>query len=784
MEAKSLYALEFNKILNAVAFYAHSLSGKEKTLELAIQTDLSDINNLLTEVAESVKCQSEYSTNPNFSFDDITPIIKKAEIMSVLNMSELLKIASFFRSALNIKASILKILSDDILLLKNIAKCICLDPSIEKEIRSAIISESEMSDDASPTLRTIRMKIRKESEKIKVKLDSYINTTTYSKYIQDNIVTIRADRFVIPVKAEFKGMIPGLIHDQSSSGQTYYVEPMPIVEMNNVLKLYRLEEEEEIERILREFTIQIRRNSPDIELAFMNAVRLDGIFAKAKYAISTNAIMPRINNKGIINIYRGRHPLISSDRVIPININLGKTFNMLFITGPNTGGKTVSLKLVGLFTLMAMAGLFVPAGEAELSIFDNIFCDIGDEQSIEQNLSTFSSHIANIVGIIDNVSNLSLVLLDELGGGTDPSEGAALAISISKYLKDVGCRSIITTHYNELKEFAIVTDGIENASMDFNPITYNPTYKLIIGTAGVSNAILIAKKLGLKEKIINNAKSQIDKGSTELKNVLSALDALRSKALENEELTSQRLREVDDELKKVNEEKRKLFLQRETINSNVHRETKRLVDIAMYDANEIINTLKALLEDPSEKNLFKARTLKKSLNKFVSNDDNEYDSFENLNDGDISITDSVLIKPLNVTGIVIATNVDKNTASVRMGKLQSNFKLSELIKVKSQTDTTKKDTLQIGHTFRNESFSPEINLIGKTSIEAESELDSYIDNAILSGVNEIKIIHGYGSGRLREAVQHFLKGHYAIKSIRSGTYHEGYAAVTIATLKR
>lgn len=782
MQERTLKALEFNKILDSVATYASSEPAREAVREIRPMRELSYVNELLQEVYEADKIAFEYATNLSFAFDNIDFVLEKASVMSVLTMGELLRVSRMLRVARSVKSIIAKVPDDNLKLIKGIANSIYTDKSLEEDIDNAIISDTEMHDRASDELRSIRMRIKKTGEQIKSKLYSYLTSPTYSKYLQDNIVTVRGDRYVIPVRAECKSAIPGLIHDQSASGQTLYVEPMAVVELNNVLKTHILEEQAEIERILRRFTVRVSTSVDQIKESFDKIVRLDVIFAKAYYANATRSVRPTINEKGIVRIERGRHPLIDKDKVVPTDIRVGDDFDLLFITGPNTGGKTVSLKLTGLLSIMGASGLYVPARVADIALFDDIFCDIGDEQSIEQNLSTFSSHIANIVNIIDNLSENSLVLLDELGAGTDPTEGASLAMSIATYIKESKAKAVITTHYNELKEYAVVTERCENASMDFNPVTYSPTYKLIVGTPGASNALLIARKLGLKESIIERAQAGIQDGKLEFENVLQALEIARRNALENEEKTAIALKEAQETQKSVERERDRLYAQRERLNENVRKETKRLVEDAMEEANEIIKTLRDILDEPTEQNLFKARKLRKSLEKYIVLEDNEFEGFGEEDDSEIKIGDTVLVKSLKVEGEVV--EITKNNVVVRLGKMNSNFKLDALQKLKSRKKETKKDIVPTTHTLRNEAFSPELMLLGMRSDEALHALEAYIDKALLAGVNEVRIVHGYGTGKLREVVRNCLKKHSSIKEYRDGIYGEGERGVTIVKLKR
>ena len=783
MLEKTLKALEFNKILAEIASKASSVPAREAIMEIRPYTDPNYIEELLDEVAEADKIAFEYATNLSFAFDDIGAILDKAEVMSVLTMGELLRVSKMLRVAYSVKNSIAKVPDDSLTRIKRIAASVYTDKELEESIESAIISDTEMHDRASEELRSIRIRIRKTGEQIKSKLYTYITSPTYAKYLQDNIVTVRGDRYVIPVKAEWRSAIPGLVHDQSGSGQTLYIEPMAVVELNNTLKTYILEEQAEIERILRAFTLKVSVAATDIRDSFTKIIKLDTVFAKAYYANSVRAVKPQMNTDGIIEISRGRHPLINPKTVVPTDVNLGKNFDLLFITGPNTGGKTVALKLVGLLTAMAMSGIFVPCAEAVLNIFDEVYCDIGDEQSIEQSLSTFSSHIANISGFIEKLNANSLVLLDELGAGTDPTEGAALAMSIAQYIKDRGAKAIITTHYNELKEYAVVTPRAENASMDFDPLTYSPTYRLIVGTPGVSNALLIAGKLGLPSEIVQRAKEGIAEGKLDFENVISSMEEARHNAMENEEKSKEMLKTAEKTLKEAERERDRLFIQREKLNENVRKETKRLVEEAMGEANEIISAMRALLDDPTEADLFKARKLKKSLEKYIVNEDNEFMGFGEEADGEISEGDAVLVKPLKAEGIVSKIDYRKNSAVVTLGKMNSTFKLDVLQKLKKAKKAEAPVPVHTARKLDNEAFSPELNLIGMTSVEARAELQKYLDKAILKGVNELRIIHGYGTGKLRETVRNYLKSCSFVDSYRDGVYGEGERGVTIVRLK-
>lgn len=778
---RTIKTLEFTKILEQISCFASSKPAKNKILSIRPYDSIYEVKEELDKLEQADKLLFEYAISPSLNFDDISTVLDSAAIMRTLTMAELLKVYRVLKVSSAIRSQIINVPDDGLDLLKSMAKTIYTNKSLVDDINKSILSETEMSDNASAELKSIRSKIKKVGENIKSKLNSYVTSPTYSKYIQDNIITIRGDRYVVPVKAEFKGMIPGLIHDQSSSGATLYVEPFVIVEMNNDLKQLILEEEAEIERILREFTYRISNETGFLKYSLEVIIELDIIFAKAYYGNSIKAVKPIFNENGFIDIKKGRHPLIDSKHVIPNDIYIGKNYRMLLITGPNTGGKTVCLKLVGLIELMGMSGIYVPASYAELAKFDSIFCDIGDEQSIEQNLSTFSSHMTNVVSILNEINENSLVLLDELGAGTDPTEGAALALGIAEYLMKIGNKSIITTHYNELKEYAVVTDGVQNASMDFDPTTYSPTYRLIIGTPGASNALLIAEKLGLKQEIIASAKNGISNQKFEFENILLSIEKSRKEAEKNLEDSKKYLEDATNIRKEAENEREKMFAQRERLNVSVRKETKRLVEAAMEEANEIIDELRSLLENPTEANIFRAQKLRKSLKKYIINENNEFQGVNEEIPGEIKVGDRVLIKTLNCEGIVSEIN-GKGDAKIKVGCMNCKAKICDMVRLKPKQEKheIKKETKRV---LNNEPISHEINLIGKDRIEAEELLREYIDKAYRGGLHEIRIIHGYGEGVLRNMTINYLKTRKEIDKYRDGQYGEGGRGVTIAYFK-
>ena len=781
MNERTLRTLEYDKILEKAAAFAYSKNAKEAVKNIKPFSDAEAIKRALNETEEADIILFEHAINPSLNFDDVTQAIERAEILSMLSMGELLRIERVLRVARALQGQILNVPDERIVLLKQKASEIFTDKRLEDDIDKSIVSDTEMSDNASTNLKNIRGKMKKIAENIKSKLLNYVNGSAYSKYMQDNIITVRNDRYVVPLKSEYKGMIPGLIHDQSASGATLYVEPMVIVELNNDLKTCMLEEAAEIDKILRAFTVRVGNEADAIKSTFEIITDLDVIFAKAQYANATKSVKPVINKSGRIDIRKGRHPLIPAEKVVANDVRVGSDFNLLLITGPNTGGKTVCLKLTGLLVIMAMSGFFVPALYADIAVFDNVFCDIGDEQSIEQNLSTFSSHMKNTVNIINALTENTLVLFDELGAGTDPTEGAGLALNISRYVLSKGAKGVITTHYNELKEYAVVTNGVQNASMDFDPTTYSPTYKLIIGAPGASNALLIAEKLGLKKEIIDATRNGISGDKFEFENVLLSLEKSRKEAEVMLDEARKAKEKAQEELSAAEKEKEKLFAQRERLNVSVKKETKRLVDEAMDEANDIIQELRALLDDPDESTIFRAQKLRKSLKKYVINEENEFKGMSEEEDGDIAVGDRVLVISLNSEGEVIKLNPVKGEAKVKLGKIETNVKLDNLRRLKKTAKKAEKiKTAPTKMTLYNEQVSPEINLIGMNSEEALYALEEYIDKCLRVHLGEIRIIHGYGEGILRKAVQNYLKGRKEIVSFRDGNFSEGGKGVTIA----
>lgn len=786
ISSKTLKAIEYDKIMADVSSFAVLSETKSDILSFAPLTTLFDAELLLRKTDEAYKYLYTYSIGGVYYFDNILDELKRVDAGGTLNNAELLKVAANLKSARILKTAVVSVRDDSLCLLREITDRLYVNADFEKEITDKIISEDEISDNASQKLYSIRKSISNINAKIRAQLNSYMRGGM-SKYLQDSVVTMRQDRYVIPVKSEYRSFVKGFIHDQSSSGATVFIEPEQVLELNNDLKRALFDEAEEIHRILAELSSKVTFMSNALRYNFENMIELDGCFARAEYSFKNKCSRPLLNNKGIIDIKRGRHPLINKDLVVPVSLSIGDNYNFLLITGPNTGGKTVTLKLTGLFSLMAMSGLYIPADdECKISVFNNVFCDIGDEQSIEQNLSTFSSHIKNIINIIDNVDNKSLVLLDELGAGTDPEEGSALALAVIKKLLDCNCFGIITTHYSRLKEYAVQSQKIENASMEFDASTLKPLYKLNIGIPGSSNAIDIAKTLGLSESVIVNALELLSDKQINFENVLKKAEESRRIA-DKLSLELERLKdEKDKELKNILAEKEKLIKERERIYTTAKQETKRIVADKLAEAEEIIDELKSILKKANleSKEVFRSSELKNRLkNSRYLNSDDENRPFELVQSkiSDLKIGYKVYVKSLGTYAKLLALKQNKNEAEVLIGDIKTVVKIKDLFN--SEPDKQEKNNVKIFKSTQGSLPVSELNVIGKTSLEALEDLKFFIDQAIINGLEEIKVIHGVGSGILLKEIRNYLKSEKNVLEYRRGKYGEGENGVTIIRLK-
>ena len=678
---KSLNTLEYPKILDMLATFAQAEGGKERAKDLRPFEDIEDARHALAETEEADRILFEYSLSPSFAVDEISKTLVKAEKGSVLAIPDIMKVGRALRVSRRLKITLQK--AKDCPIITEYSGALYENELLEKSIYESFLSETEVADNATPELRAIRVRIRKINDNVRTKLQAYITSPQYAKALQDNVITMRGDRYVIPVKSSFKGSIAGLVHDQSASGSTLFVEPMAIVEMNNELRIELANEQAEIEKILRKFSASIRVCADEIKASYETTTALDLIFAKAQLAREFKCVLPELNSNGSITIRAGRHPLIDKHTVVPVTLELKQNEKMLLITGPNTGGKTVTLKLVGLFTVMAMSGLFVPAKYANLGVFDGVYSDIGDEQSIEQSLSTFSAHIKNTIGILHVITDKSLVLFDELGAGTDPGEGAALAVAIAEHLLSVGCKSFITSHFNDLKEFALVTDNVVAASMEFNSETFSPTFKLVMGAIGSSNALAIAAKLGLDKSIIDGAKSKISAEKRQFDNVLSAAEETRMKAAELVNEASKDREKAARELQNAENERKLVKEKREKLDESIRKETKHLIQDSVEEANDLIEEIKEILSKPviEEKDLFEARKIKKKLENMSAEYDKEAVVEDTPDDSPLNIGDNVWVKSLQKKGKLLAVN-NRGEAQIGFGKLTVKVKNGDYYKVK------------------------------------------------------------------------------------------------------
>ncbi len=784
---KVLKALEYDKIMQTVSEFAVLHKTKEEITSFVPLTSLKDVESLMKKTDEAYQYLYTYSTGGIFYFDDISDELKRVDVGGTLNPKELLKVNSNLKSARIFKNSIETVNDDKLTEIREVASRIYVNAEFENEISQIILSEDSISDNASPKLYSIRKSISNINAKIRAELNSYMRGGL-NKYLQDSVVTMRQDRYVIPVKSEYRSFVKGFIHDQSSSGATVFIEPEHVMELNNELKKAVLDEAEEIRRILRELSIKVSYMSDALRYNAENLSDVDGYFARAEYSFKNKCSRPILSDRGVIEIRRGRHPLIAKDKVVPVTLKLGENYNFLLITGPNTGGKTVTLKLTGLFCAMAMSGLYIPADDqSRISVFNNIYCDIGDEQSIEQSLSTFSSHIKNIINIINGVNENSLVLLDEIGAGTDPEEGSALALAIINRLLDSNCFGIITTHYSKLKEFAVQDGRIENASMEFDANSLRPLYKLNIGVPGSSNALDIAKTLGLSEDILLKAFSMLSDDKISFENVLKRAEESRR---ECEKLSAEleKLRqEKFTELQNVTLEKEKLVKEREKIYSSAKQETKRIVSEKLAEAEEIIDELKKILKRAGleSREVFRASELKNRLknSKYLTaeNDDRPFEMVKTKEE-DLKIGSTVYVKSLGAKAKILSIKHNKSEAEVLVGDIKTVVKIKDIFN--QEVSKLKEDKIKV---FRKTTsmceVKSEINVLGKTSLEAIDLVENFIDQALINNLEEIKVIHGVGEGILLKTIRDYLKKNKNVKEFRRGNYGEGENGVTIIKLK-
>lgn len=791
---KALFTLEFNKILEKLAGYTESEPVKKKILALSPYKDIRDASAAQKETTEAVTQSLRFGSPPvSLSAEDVTVYVKRSEQGGMLYPRELLASARLFYVARRMKAYLADA-PEECTLLKSICEEIITAKSVEDRINLCIVSEEEISDEASSELSAIRRKIRSLNAKIKDTLDNMTRSQHYKKFLQDPIVTMRSDRYVIPVKGEYRNEIPGIIHDTSSSGATVFIEPMTVVNSNNEIRDLKNREDREIERILRELSALVADNSHAVFVDYNNISRLDFMFCKAKLSLDMNASEPKLNSNGIINFKKARHPLIDADKVVANDISLGDGYDTLVITGPNTGGKTVTLKTIGLLSLMASSGLHICASDnSSAAVFDSIYADIGDEQSIEQSLSTFSSHMTNIVNIIENAEPNSLVLFDELGAGTDPTEGAALAVAVLEFLRTRGATIVATTHYSELKLFALSTEGVENASCEFDVATLRPTYKLLIGVPGKSNAFAISKRLGLNDDVISRANDILSDEDIKFEDVITELEESREKAQRDSDEAARLKRELSALHDETEKERIKLKENKSRILDEARREAKITVMNAKEEANRIIKDLERMrIESAAGNNVVsEAASLKDKLNKKEESLTTAMERAQKPHHTfvdppkDLKEGETVKLTDMDQTATVLKVPDKNGNVRVQAGIIKMDVHISALRRV--DEDKTKRSAKQQknAHVFSGiaKNISPEVDVRGQTSEEAWDNVDKFLDDCYLAGITPVTIIHGKGTGVLKKYIRENLRKHRYVKSSRRGNFGEGEDGVTVCELK-
>lgn len=785
MEKRVLKTLEYDKILAMLKERASCCISRELVDTMEPSGDFDTVERELKLTAEAETLFYKTGRSPVDDFPDMRHCLERMHAALFLSTGELLGIASCLKAARIAKDILAKEVGEESYLY-NLAGLLITHRSAEEEINRCIINEDEIFDGASPALARIRRAMRLANEKVREKLNSMIRSTAYQKYLQEPIITIRNGRFVIPVKQEYRQQVPGLIHDQSSSGATLFIEPSAVVELGNEYKKLLAEEADEIERILTELTAMLAPYADEIREDLNIMGQIDLVFAKAKLSRELNAVMPRLNRNNYVRIVRGRHPLIPADRVVPIDIWIGRDYRSLIITGPNTGGKTVTLKIVGLFALMVQSGIFVPANEgSEFPVFEHIYADIGDEQSIEQSLSTFSSHMKNIVGILDRADENSLVLLDELGAGTDPIEGAALAMSILEELNDRHCTCVSTTHYSEIKAFAMTHEGMENASMEFDIDRLCPTYRLYIGIPGKSNAFEISSRLGLPNSIIDKAKGFLKGEDVRFEDIISSAQSQHRIAEEERKMAEEARAELEKLRADAERERRKLDEDRNRLQAKAKEDAKRIVADTKREMEKLIveiRSIKDIDRSAADRVIQAARDTLRATETAVNEKEAIKKEDNTKPPKTVRAGDTVNIVTLDQKATVLSAPDSKGEVMVQAGVMKLNVKLKDIRLIeekKAAAPTSGKFGLGAG-----KQVGLELDVRGMLVDEANIIVDRYLDDAYNAGLSEVNIIHGKGTGALRAGVQAFLKRHPLVKGYRMGSYGEGDAGVTVVTLKK
>lgn len=800
MNKKALKTLEYNKIIALLEQCAGSTQGKAYCRELLPVSDLSQIKRMQAETKDALSRIFKRGSVSFSGITDVRPFLKHLEIGSSLTISELLAIASLLEVAKRVKTygrseNDLSIEGDHLAHFFN-----NLEPltPVCQEIRHCILSEDSIADDASPGLKNIRRQKNVIGERIRTQMNTMLNNNTTRSYLQDGVITVRGGRYCLPVKAEYKNYVPGMVHDQSSSGSTLFIEPMSVVNLNNSLRELELQEAEEIEKILADLSNLVAEHTEEISQDFMILAELDFIFAKGELARKMNAVEPEFHTDGIIHLRAARHPLLDPKHVVPIDLTLGKDYNLLIVTGPNTGGKTVSLKTCGLLSLMGQAGLHIPTKDrSQLSIFDDVFADIGDEQSIEQSLSTFSSHMTNIVHILREVERSSghyLCLFDELCAGTDPKEGAALATAILSSLHERGVLTMATTHYSELKMYALSTPGVENACCEFSVETLSPTYHLLIGIPGKSNAFAISKKLGLSDDLIADAKTHITEDDQNFEDLMVDLEQRRVSMMRDSEEIARQKREMEDLQKKLKEREDRLNASKDKIlrqanedASHILQEAKQIADETIRDFNKYSHSNPDIAKMEAKRAAVGKKLAASRKKASVAAKDNDKPKNHKV-PKNLRVGDPVKVLSMNINGTVYSLPNARGDLQVQMGIMRSKVNINDLILLEDN-DTAAKTTGKksrytgYGGFSKAATISPEINLLGLNGDEAVAKLDKYLDDAYVSHLKSVRVVHGKGTGALRKAVHQYLRKQKIVDEFHLAEFGEGDAGVTIVTFK-
>lgn len=791
MNTRFFEKLELNKVLAQCANFAVLSSAKQMIAEEVPSSDLKEVRERLARTQEADILLFRFGASGVEYFDDVTDLLSRAEKGSTLSCAELMQVNALNRSARIAQTSVFSFAGEEITFIKADCARLYYDARLEDDINFAILSDGEINDHASEKLFDIRTKIKSLNARIRSKLTEYITGPT-AAYLQDATVTMRNDRFVIPVKAEYKNRVRGFVHDRSQTGATFFIEPEYVLEMNNELIALTIDEREEVERILKSFSKRFEAIADRLRADEELLAALDCCYAKAQYAYSLKAINPQVNRRGYIDIVKGRHPLIDKERIVPVSVELGKDYNFLLLSGANTGGKTVTLKMVGLFCLMAACGLFIPAAEGScVGVFDNVFCDLGDSQSIEESLSTFSSHIKTVIEIVNGVNADSLVLIDELGGGTNPDEGQALARAVVEKLLSCGCKGIVTTHFTALKEFAFGADGIENASMEFDSATLKPLYRIKIGMPGSSNALAICRRMGLDEGVLEKAVSYLSEGGRAFENIVRSAEDSRVKAeqlvAENERLRAK----LKDEIAETEKRADALERERAKLLAGAKAESRRLINERAAEAEELLSEIEDIFkkEEISESDLIKARTLKNKIKDAAYRADEAPErktAYAPADKNNLREGARVFVKPMQTEGVVTSYSQGKGEAEVTCGSMKLRCKPADLLIIENapQGGVVKRaDSVKVVRKIPVSQPVLEINVLGLTVPEALYEVDNFIDRAVTDNLEEIKVIHGVGTGKLRKAIAEHLKRHKNVESFRAGKYGEGETGVTFIKLK-